>query len=258
MPAKLWHLESGAARLELARFSTAVHPLEPDAGLVDACVDRVKLQNFRPLCVELPGVQPQDASRCVERHARGGDFVVAYTDRPAPAMRAEIYWRAQSHELDGAIAAIEVLASVQTSLLDSCPRLSTRSEVMARDVHRLSDVGRGAFAPARPASEGPAARDQPQCYLFRLAASQYSYAEMVHPADAQDSTSQRLFARDSVEPRPPAQLFELKHQLFAERLEKGVILRARILGVLLDRSGDEAAAARHYAAFVSEKLPLTT
>ncbi len=51
---------------------------------------------------------------------------------------------------------------------------------------------------------------------------------------------------------------QLAHQLFAERLEKGVILRARVLGVLVDRDGDLAAAARHYENFVSAAPPLTT
>jgi hypothetical protein len=176
-------------------------------------------------------------------------------------MRAEIYWRAAAHELAGAIAAIELLASVQTSLLDSCPRLLTRSSLAAEQVLQLRDVERAAFEQVSQISDSDttnAPSDRPDCYLFRLAAAKFSYLEMVPPSDVQTSSSRQCVGAIRPLASPAPNRFELRHQLFAERLEKGVILRARVLGVLLDRAGDQAAAARHYAAFISERPPLTT
>ena len=87
--------------------------------------------------------------------------------------------------------------------------------------------------------------------MIRLENAGLSYAQMIHPRDARETT-----LRSASETGP--QTVELRHQLFAQRLEKGVILRATALGVLLDRANDCAAAALHYAAFLAEQLPLTT
>jgi hypothetical protein len=87
--------------------------------------------------------------------------------------------------------------------------------------------------------------------LFRLAGCNFSYAEIVHPAGAHGT---KLQAR----PEGAGQRVQLGHRLFAERLEKGVILRARALGLWIDRAGDEDAAAQHFQAFMAAELPLTT
>jgi hypothetical protein len=261
MAAHFWQVESGIASLKQPRFTAFVNPLRPSSGLTNLHVDGRPLPDFNSLCVELGDVEPHDAASIIEHYVRGGDLVAAYADRPARGMRAEIYWRAASHELAGAIAAVELLASVQTSLLDSCPRLLTRSTVTADQVLQLSDVERGGFKPVAPNPRDDVSNvpsDQPDCYLFHLVAADYSYLEMVHPSDAQASHSQWPVAAVRPLVKSAPNRFELHHQLFAERLEKGVILRARVLGVLLDRDGDQAAAARHYAAFISERLPLTT
>jgi hypothetical protein len=169
-------------------------------------------------------------------------------------MRAQLYWRAGVHERHGAIVAIELLASVQTNLFDSCPKLAVRSQLVASEAYRMADAARGSFVGIVPPGDDflpDDSPDVPQCYLFRLPGRQYSYAEMVHPADSRHSNWEGwLHGADY--------RLQLRHELFAERLEKGVILRARVLGVLLDREDDKAAAARHWNAFLHEALPLTT
>jgi hypothetical protein len=57
---------------------------------------------------------------------------------------------------------------------------------------------------------------------------------------------------------PAGSSLRLAHHLFAEHLEKGVILRTWVLGVVLDRAGDAAAALDAYRAFLATPLPLTT
>ncbi len=171
---------------------------------------------------------------------------------PRRTCERELYWRADSHPRQGAIAAIELVASVQTALLDSCPRLALGSQLLASEAFQLTDADGGAFSSLVPPQNDPDPESvgAPFCYLFRLPGRQYSYAEMVHPSDAQAShwdgwlhgTEYRL---------------QLRHELFTDRLEKGVILRARVLGVLLDRRDDKAAVLRHWASFLDEALPLT-
>ncbi len=253
MPSQCWQIENGTARLKRARLSAVVNPLDPAAGISEIHVDGRPLSSFALLAVELPRVEAQQAALSVEYYVRGGDLVATYADRPEPQMRTQIYWRAATHDLQQAVAAVELVASVQTNLLDSCPKLSTRSRMDASEVFQLTDPERGTFAPLEPRPARAETRGQADlgsCYLFRLADGNFSYVEIVHPAEAQHSNWDATNSHGTS--------CELRHRLFAERLEKGVILRARVLGVLLDRAGDQAAAARHYASFLSAALPLTT
>ncbi len=253
MPSQCWQIENNNARLKQIRLSALVNPLDPAAGIGDVRVDGQTLAGLALLAVELPRVEAQLAAANVEYYVRGGDLVATYADRPEPQMRTQIYWRAAMHDLGQAVAAVELVASVQTNLLDSCPILSTRSRIDASEVFQLTDPERGTFAPLEPSlaraeTRGP--DDLGSCYLFRLAGGNLSYVEIVHPAEAQHSSCDATNSHGAS--------CELRHRLFAERLEKGVILRARVLGVLLDRLGDQAAAARHHASFLSAALPLTT
>jgi hypothetical protein len=251
----LWQdIDNRTVRLQLQRFAAIVDPTNPAGGLQEVTVDGQEIPGFHPLAPELPPIPAGEAARAAERYTRGGDLVVTYNDRPAPQMRSQIYWRAASHERQGAIAAIGLVASVQTSLLDSCPLFAARSQLLAAEAFRLNDTEKGTFtnlvppsSEADPDSEPTA----PHCYLFRLPGRQYSYAEMIHPADTQFSSWDGWLHGTDFR-------LQLRHELFADRLEKGVILRARVLGVLVDRREDKAAVARHWAAFLTEDLPLTT
>lgn len=238
MSLALWQARQQAMRLELPRLTAIVDPLQPARGLHDIHIDGIPTSPARVLQVELPPAEQPG----IDAFVRAGDLAITYAERPAPAMRTQVYWRAGSHAQQDAIAAIELLVSVQTSLLDSCPRLVARSELFVDEVLCLDDTGRGQSA--IPANE-------PCGYLFRPAGQEFSYAEMIHPADAH-GTRLESQAVDG------GQRVELSHQLFAERLEKGVILRARVLGLWVDRAGDQDAAAKHFQAFLAAKLPLTT
>jgi hypothetical protein len=243
-----WRLDARTASLRLARLSAVVHPLEPGLGLGELRIDgRPISAACCPLGVELVGAKQRLSPTFVEEYVRGGDLVAAYADCPAPALRSQIYWRASSHRTEGAVAAIELVISVQTSLLDSSPRLATRSLLCVDEALCLSS------ADGAKQIEG----GKSSCYLYRLAEAPFSYAEMVHPAQSQESAIESPTAAGAKHDAAPKRL-ELRHQLFSERLEKGVILRARVLGVFLDRRGDLEAAARHYQAFLSAEPPLTT
>ncbi len=254
MPSQFWQADDSKMRLCLDRFQAVVDPLDPAKGVHDLHADQHALRNGRLLQIDLPFLSSPCDDTNVECYVRGGDLVATFPEQAQAAVRAQIYWRAASHPIAAALAAIELVASVQTSLLDSCPTITTRSEVVASEAFQLVGLERGTFADlmAKPDHlEGKGASGLPQCYLFRLSSSKYSYAEMVHPADAHDSNWDGWLQGTVFR-------IQLCHRLFRDRLEKGVILRARVLGVVLDRDGDQDAAVRHYAAFLNEELPLTT
>jgi hypothetical protein len=251
-PSDVWQGERGAALLKLARCTAAVDPLRPTDGLHELVIDGQSLAAARLLCVDLPISSP--ASSSVERYVRSGDLIVTYGETSERPLRPQIYWRATAHELHGAIAAIELLVSVQTSLLDAAAQLTTRSELAVSQAWQLTDERGHDFIEIAPQSAGAIATccaDRFRCFVFRLAAPQVSYIEMVAGQQAEQTTCS--LATEGAVIRA-----QLHHRLFAERLEKGVILRARVLGVIVERGGDLAAAARHYAAFQAEALPLTT
>jgi len=50
----------------------------------------------------------------------------------------------------------------------------------------------------------------------------------------------------------------LTHRLFERSLEKGVILKARVRGVLLDRARDGVSAIEWYRNLLQSEPPLTT
>ncbi len=122
--------------------------------------------------------------------------------------------------------AVDLVVSMRTELLESQPRLAVHSRLPAGEVLELADG----------------------CWLFRFPRHEISYAEMVHPADFQGSELDYVAERDRA--------VEVRHRLFVEHLEKGVILRARVRGALLRRHDDAALAAAVYAAFASADPPL--
>ena len=92
--------------------------------------------------------------------------------------------------------------------------------------------------------------DSRDCCLVRPAGLSAAYLEMVHPSDFRQTTFE--WASQS----PP--VVRLTHRLFAERLEKGVILRSRIRGLFIPRSHADELARQEYRRFAASKLPLTT
>jgi hypothetical protein len=247
-----WHSIDGRLQLRRPRFSADVDVRAPSLGLHNVRVDDQPFEDFALLGVELPS---RACSNDVDHFVRGDDVIATYPETAEWPLRAQIYWRSGAIEPVGTIAAIELIASMQTSLLDACPRLNAQSRLPGCETLRLTDLGKGTFTnvtlPADHVWPHAGQTEQARCFLFRLTGTTLSYAEMVAPLGA-DQT--QLDASRGKGANGPARLV---HQLFTERLEKGVILRARVLGLLMERDGDLERAARQYAAFLSQAPPLT-
>lgn len=251
---QVWQeVEGHLARIQLERCTATVDWHNPRGGLGALRLDGQVLEDFHPLGPELAALEPAEAS-AAEHYIRAGDLVATYPNRPAAQLRTQVYWRTGTHPREGAIAAIELVVSVQTALLDSCPKIAIASHLHASEALRMTDSQSGAFTsivPPTAEADPDNIAGAPQCYLFRLPGRQYSYIEMIHPADVQSSSWDGWLHGAHYR-------LQLRHELFADRLEKGVILRARVLGVIVDRRDDKAAALRHWQRFLTEELPLTT
>ena len=246
-PAVKWSLSPPAAQLVCGSFQANVAVDDVATGLTNlswqgAPCDLAPLQIHSPLEASGP------ARYLADVYVRGGDLVATY-ERIAPATVApQVYWRAAWHPKHSA-AQVQVVLSMNTDLLDSQPHSAADSVVGPAEIYHATGLIEEEFRPLDLAggrlniSDGDA-----HVFLFRLEARKLSFAQMVHPSDF---VAAELSSDASGRVR-------LRSFLFHERLEKGVIRRARISGWFLPAEGDMAAALELATRFVDEPLPLTT
>ena len=155
--------------------------------------------------------------------------------------------------LGGLVRGIELVAVMQTSLMDSDPGLHTTSLVPAVEAWRLADDSEGRYEQVWPTADGACfiqREDGPGLVLFRIPHGEFSYVEMVHPADF---VSARLLATGQNDVQTELSLYALD-----ERLEKGVIRKGRIRSMFVPRDQDQELATRCYQDLKSAVPPLTT
>lgn len=251
MPHAIWSLQNSAAKLELDSFTAQVDLRQPQCGLNDIHWRAQSLAGHEILAVELASRQSAPDETLADCYQRAGDLVAVYAQTPQRPMRVQIYWRASLRDSGGRrLPCIDLQASVQTALLDARPELTTSSTLPAGEVRRLVDPSSGVFEALLQVDAAPLAltpQEGPGCLLFRWPQSDVSYAEMIAPCD---------FDREELSPSSGGRL-KLSRRLFAGSLEKGVILRARLCGVYLEREDDERCAAEAYRAFLDSPPPLT-
>ncbi|MCC7085465.1 MAG: hypothetical protein IT427_10700 [Pirellulales bacterium] len=254
-----WQLEGHVARLKLDDSEVSVDVTRPSHGLLWQPVpSRNGLLNV--LGIATGGDEPLPSS-VIDPFARGCDLVVTYAERQPRQVRAQVYWRnippsdfALENQALHIVAAFDLILSVNTSALDDDPQSVVRSVISpAMEVFnvRLEPGRRPRVEPlvgitARPRNE---ASTPTGTFLVRLPSCGLSYVEIVHPSDYQLSD---VVKGDGAPPR-----IQLSHQLFTQRLEKGVILRARVRAALVERQHDEAATIAGFERFSALEPPLT-
>lgn len=247
-----WQLDASAARLVDRTIAGQIDLLRPNDGL------SVRLAGNPPLRILglARGDQgPLDSSQ-VEAYVRGADLVATYDELPPRNLRAQVYWR-RLHSADFASsgssrinAAFDFIVSVNTSLLDTDPQASIRAQLPAcAEALSLNRSGRFEMLPFLAKGRTLTSVESAGCLLIRLVGGRFSYVEMVHPLD---------FNRTTIECQTAAATrVDLSHQLFQERLEKGVILRARLRAAVLATENDESTAQAAYCHFATAEPPLT-
>ncbi len=270
MNSSAWRIVDHTARLEAAALCGEVDLLNPAAGLKVTSAAGVSLAGVSLFKISLPPAIDNTAERsssgtllaaAIESFVRGDDLVSIHGERPDYPFRAQIYWRfipsLFRKDPDDAlrrVPGLELILSIQTSLLDSDPAVEVTTELPARQAKQL---GRDlAVKSIELSSTGPIEFDPASAGCFQFAVtdgllgqSSLSYIEMVHPAD---------FRRASLAQsgdNPPR--LRLTHRIFAERLEKGVILRSRLQAFFIPAELASLAAPVAYASFAASEPPLT-
>lgn len=250
----MWTCHGAHARLVTPELTLAADLGKPQDGLRDITVHWLDAPS--PLqCASLLGVRFSRESLSLLSHladswVRGDDLVAVYAETAERAVRPEIYWRSLHRTAEVASFGMELIISTQTALLDAPASMIASSELTATELVWLPDSERLETAQPVPlgrAAHSFAAGQGHGIVVCRLDGVPFSYIEMVYPSDLSVATLSWSEGKAS-----------LQWQLFPESIEKGVIRRARLRGLFVDRTNDLAEAARQFATFAASSLPLTT
>ena len=164
----------------------------------------------------LLGLDLRSECRLTDHWVRGDDVTAVYESADARHLRTTAMWR--QHASDAATRAWELVASAQTSLLQSDSVLAVVSEIDATDILWGTCTDGTVQWHADPSPDAT-------CVLLGRSGATDSNSTSVlvaaHPGDARRMTARRDGTRVVVE-----------CWLFSTELEKGVLLRSRVLAAV--------------------------
>lgn len=177
---------------------------------------------------------------------RGDDLAAVYEPADARHLRATVMWKMRAGE--AGVTGWEVVVSAQTSLLTTDAAIAVVSTVEADDL--LWSDGRGEQHDWQPIDPDGAVPAGATCILARRGAGDAHATSLliaVHPADHRHIIIARAGRRVQIE-----------CWLFSSAIEKGVLLRSRVLAAIGPAPTDAAWAGRIVAGFAASPPPLTT
>lgn len=222
-----WTLHNSVADYSADLFRLTWDPTNPADGLEIRLPDCVTVSPFHLFGIapvgETAPPPPRDIALC------GTTLRATLPESELLPVETDIAWRVLDLEMSA--LGLDMVLSVRTQKLVAHPQIELASRVW----------GATLVTPIAAAHRSPA--EQPY-FLLRLQGADFSYIEMLHPANPQTSGVSLGSA------------IVLRHRLFACPLEKGVILRARLRALLVNQDGDEVAAAACFAQFLDSPVPL--
>jgi hypothetical protein len=241
-----WHVEPGRALLDWRGIRAELDLSRPSEGL-----QLKQALGHETLGKELLGVSfersAQDASDC-DAYARGLDLIATYAEAPERPFRVQTYWRCVEFPVESTpeALAVDLEVSVQTPLLDCLPQVSTRSAVRSSAMIETTQV----TAPETGGVDNNASALSHGGLVLSVAADDdgnaWQYAEMIHAEDSRSGSAEMLDGS-----------WRLEHELFEPGLEKGVIRRVRVRGLIYPGAFDRALVEIAYRHFHGSSLPLT-
>jgi len=245
MTSSPWKLDRLAASLHAGELSGLLDLGRLDRGIQSLRLGAVTCSGLRPFQLRLASADPT-APPPRDHYVRGRDLIASYqsaVDQTLPT----ICWRAA----DTAEPTLDLAISMQTEAIQCSAGCVSTTLVEADQVWRLADVGHGQFEQILPTGDQQLRLEPARgagLLLFRLPGVSISYAEMIAPADF--CGSRLLFVDDG-------RNVELTTELFPEPLEKGVIRRVQLRGLILPQQSDQRLALSAYRQFVQADPVLT-
>lgn len=237
----IWFVEKETARLETATLACEIELHRPSTGLRQLKLNGRAVAHCEPLQVSPEPPAPKGGETLIESYVRGNDLIATYAQTPSRTVQPTYYWQGLEA---GPLVGVELMVSMQTSLLASDPTLTALTTCKGKALWISAGEAVALKSNSDEAWQSPAGAEG--FCLFRLA-NGISYAEMVFPADFLGA---RVTFKDDA--------CQLAYRMFPESLEKGVIRRGRIRGWFLPTDGDVDAAFKAYQQLQAEDPPLTT
>ncbi|MBX7075145.1 MAG: hypothetical protein K1X71_18535 [Pirellulales bacterium] len=228
-----WRLANSVATLELDSLHARLDVGAPHQGM------GFLGSPARALAIEL-GAARGSVGALIDCFARGNALIATYAPTEKWPVLLELDWRATAATAN-LPARIDLQVSVHTDRLDSDPELSIGATWTANEIFSYSDKS-NAWTARDDARHG----ELTSLVVCRQAGDAPSYVQMIHPSDF---CGQQFAARDGD--------IALRAPLFRQRLEKGVIRRARIRAALVPRAHDLEIARGMYEQFAAEEADLS-
>lgn len=195
----------------------------------------------------LLGLDLRGPARLVDHWIRGTDLTAIYEPGDGRSLRATALWRALGAELDmpAGLRAWEVIVSAQTALLHADAGLAVACDLRAAQVAwgtlgAQGHVGRTGWSAIASERWAPHAR----AVLVRrggtAAAAATSVVVVVHADDGL-----------GISVRPAGERARIECRLFGDALEKGVLMRSRVLAAVGPAADDTAWADRLVRGYVA-------
>jgi hypothetical protein len=245
--ADFWKFQHPVAKLRCGSLVGQVDTSTPQLGLQHISV---RSQSIAGSLLSLTsGVAAAWPAALADAYVRGNDLVATYAPTVDWPYAPSVYWRVDSIGSDrNTLAALSLLVSIQTDLLDTHPLVRVTSQFAAEEVLLLG-VGESGTSSAVPVRGRQTIRPatSPTAILWRLPGGKLSFVELAEPNDFRQLIVEHTGG-----------VCRSEWELFAEFLEKGVIRRAQIHAAFLPRENDVALATKLCRDLASRPLPLTT
>jgi len=240
--ANLWQLDANRAKLLTPNLAASVELANPSLGLQQLEFAGSSVMG-QLLGVSLANASVSTGIKVSDAFVRGGDLVASYAETEERHYSLEIYWRLITASN---FTVVDLLLSLETDLLESFPRIATRSVLSSGEAWWVSDGGKS----VREIAD-----------LQTVDLHQDSIGVVLRPTDAGWSYVEMSLAGDhggvKFSNPSPVQI-AIERDLAGSFLEKGVIRRLRLRGALVPREGDLQIAGQLLSEFAAETPPLTT
>lgn len=254
--APFWSLQANVGRMRCNALKAEIDVTRPHLGLRTAQLRDKRLSGEQLALVPSDGPATWPAT-LADTYVRGRDLVASYSGVESWPYSPTVYWSTDEdvnadevgRNSGEILAALSLVVSIQTNLLDTHPRIDVRTSLPADDVVLVSVVGDEMLVDSHV--DGPQSLDPRTnaCGLiWRMRECDLSYAEIMPTSDF------HLLAVT----RGDANSVQARWELFSEFLEKGVIRRARLQSLFVPRENDVQLVAECCQAVEHKPLPLTT
>jgi len=242
-----WQLTSSRAQWHSDSLTLAFDWAQPEFGLGLTHASLPTACTPRLFGLILPVRQESEDPSRLPLFACGNLLSATYDAAESFPVQINVAWRVGAPSPHSSLMIVDAVFSISTEKLNAQGRFAIRSVLPAVEVLTAAGpLDTACWKTWTPAPEDPPCETESPAVLFRLPGETFSYLEIADPVD---SRCCRLSGQG------PATV-GLDRGLFATTLEKGVILRARVRGVLLDQAEDVRSAGAAYADFVGSAPPL--